>query len=473
VSQAAYEFGFRSLESELTAYRPPVSGTVPDWLSGALIRNGPGSFEIDGRRVTHWFDGFALLQRYGFEDGALSVTTRFLRTEAYEAAKRGESIGEFATGASGLAALKGWLSRMGPPEATDNACVHVARFGEEFVALTESPRKVAFDPVTLETRGEFTFDDESGDGPTTHLASAHPVVDTHREETIMHATEFGRPHQYHLFRILHGEQTREHIGSVRAEGPGYVHSIAVTPRTIILLEAPLHINVLRALWPWSQGLLDLLEYRADCGTRILVVDRQRGDLLVEKRVEPFFLFHHINAFEADGTIIMDFVEFDDDEILEAMTFEALSEDSFAGAPNGRLARFRIDPTDGDVSREYRYDGGLELPTVPPAVRTIPARYVYAQATDRTGANGLVKVDLEQGSAQEWWEKGVYVEEPRMIQRPGATAEDDGVVLAPALDTRAERTMLLVFDATTLTELARAPLPMALPFGFHGRFFWDS
>ena len=34
-------------------------------------------------------------------------------------------------------------------------------------------------------------------------------------------------------------------------------------------------------------------------------------------------------------------------------------------------------------------------------------------------------------------------------------------------------MLLVFDAETLTELARAPLPHAVPFGFHGRYFPES
>ena len=58
----------------------------------------------------------------------------------------------------------------------------------------------------------------------------------------------------------------------------------------------------------------------------------------------------------------------------------------------------------------------------------------------------------------------------MVQHPDADAEDEGAVLAPALDTDAERSMLLVFDAATLTERARAPLPHAVPFGFHGRFF---
>ena len=51
-------------------------------------------------------------------------------------------------------------------------------------------------------------------------------------------------------------------------------------------------------------------------------------------------------------------------------------------------------------------------------------------------------------------------------------EDRGVVLAPALDVDAERSMLLVFDAVSLEELARARLPHHHPFGFHGRFLSD-
>lgn len=107
--------------------------------------------------------------------------------------------------------------------------------------------------------------------------------------------------------------------------------------------------------------------------------------------------------------------------------------------------------------------------VPGAVRGRSYRYADAQATDRRGANGLVKVDLERGVATKWWEQDVYVEEPRLVQRPDADREDDGVVLATALDTTRERSMLLVFDAETLTERVRAPLPHVPPFGFHGRY----
>jgi len=35
---------------------------------------------------------------------------------------------------------------------------------------------------------------------------------------------------------------------------------------------------------------------------------------------------------------------------------------------------------------------------------------------------------------------------------------------------ARQSFLLVLDAATFTEVARAPLPFAVPFGFHGNFF---
>jgi beta-carotene 15,15'-monooxygenase len=50
------------------------------------------------------------------------------------------------------------------------------------------------------------------------------------------------------------------------------------------------------------------------------------------------------------------------------------------------------------------------------------------------------------------------------------AEDEGVVLSVALDTEAEHSWLLVLDGESFTERARAAIPHAIPFDFHGRFF---
>ncbi|WP_336133368.1 carotenoid oxygenase family protein [Natronomonas amylolytica] len=462
----AYELGFQSLDEEVVDRRLPVEGSVPTWLSGALIRNGPGSFEFGGERATHWFDGLAMLRRYGFEDGEVRYTNRFLRSEAYEDAQSGATAGEFASGGGPLREARRWLRALGPPASTDNANVHVARFGDHYVALTEAPRRVAFDPTTLETRGEFRWNDEIRE----HLATAHFSVDPHRGETVGYATAFGRQSNYHFYRVPDGSAEREQFASVDAEGPGYVHDIAITEHYAVLVEPPLRIALLRALLPWREGLLDMLEYDADRDARFVVVDRDSGALVADLRTDPFFVFHHVNAYEDGSDVVVDLVAFEDAAIVEALTFDALSADAFAAAPDGRLVRFRLSPDSEAVTRTRQYDGGLEMPTVPRAVRGRHYRYAYAQATDRRGANGLAKIDVESGTANEWWERGVYVEEPRMVQHPEADAEDDGVVLAPALDTEAERSMLLLFDARTLTELARAPLPHVVPFGFHGRYF---
>jgi carotenoid cleavage dioxygenase-like enzyme len=458
--------GFRTVDTEYRNHAPRIEGSVPDWLSGTLVRNGPGRFDVGGERVNHWFDGLAMLRRYAFADGAVRYTNRFLRTDAYADAMAGRTSGEFATGSGGWRTLRSWLRALGPPDPTDNASVHVARVGDEYVALTEAPRRVAFDPVTLDTRGPFRFDDDLPE----HVATAHLVADPHRGELVGYATELGRDPQYHVYRVPDGETRRRLVGSVPARGPGYVHDCSVTADHVVLVEPPLEVSVWRALAPWTEGFLDLLSWHPEAGTRIVVLDRDSGDVRQECTVEPVFTFHHVNAYAEAGTVVLDAVDFPDADIVGAMALDELDGPGFPDVPDGRLARYRVGLDDGVVTRHRRYDGGVELPRVPRTRRGRRHRYAYGQATDRRGANGLVKVDCERGRAREWWERSVYVEEPVPVVRPGGDAEDDGVVLATALDTGRDRSYLLVFDAATLDELARVVLPHPEPFGFHGRYF---
>jgi beta,beta-carotene 9',10'-dioxygenase len=60
-----------------------------------------------------------------------------------------------------------------------------------------------------------------------------------------------------------------------------------------------------------------------------------------------------------------------------------------------------------------------------------------------------------------------------VERPGATAEDDGVILSVVLDAQSERSFMLVLDAASFEELARAEAPHGIPFGFHGQYFRDK
>lgn len=56
-----------------------ISGEIPQWLRGTVVRNGPGIYSIGGVRYKHWFDGLALLQRFHFEDGKVIATSNCVR----------------------------------------------------------------------------------------------------------------------------------------------------------------------------------------------------------------------------------------------------------------------------------------------------------------------------------------------------------------------------------------------------------
>ena len=57
-----------------------------------------------------------------------------------------------------------------------------------------------------------------------------------------------------------------------------------------------------------------------------------------------------------------------------------------------------------------------------------------------------------------------------VRAPDARREDDGVALSVVLDARRRTSFLLVLDARSFTERARAEVPQPVPFGFHGELF---
>ncbi|MFC4450783.1 carotenoid oxygenase family protein [Halorussus aquaticus] len=475
----AYSPGFRSRESECDRLDVPVEGEIPAWLSGTLVRNGPGRFEVGGERVAHWFDGLAMLRAFRFGDGEVTYSNRFLRTETFRTAvEEGELSSQFATSGSYLRRLKSFLT-----DPTDNANVHVARLGGEYVALTETPRRVRFDPADLSTRGDLRYRDDL----TLHHVTAHLQYDRDRGETVGYGTEFGRRNRYHVYRVPDDRPERVPVASVEVDRPAYIHSFALTPTYAVLVEPPYVVNPLRFLLPGGGGFIDSYRWRPERGTRFRIFDRSSGELVADRSTAAFFFFHTANGFETDDEVVVDLAAYDDATIVDNLFMSAMDGDAESGsagggegspeldAADGTLARFRV-PLDaggggGDVERESLYRG-MELPRVAPAARGSAYRYAYGQATRREGGNGLAKVNVETGEALEWWEASVYAGEPIFVPRPDGDAEDRGVVLSLALDADAERSFLLVLDAETFEERARAPLPHVVPFGFHGEFFPD-
>ena len=57
-----------------------------------------------------------------------------------------------------------------------------------------------------------------------------------------------------------------------------------------------------------------------------------------------------------------------------------------------------------------------------------------------------------------------------IGEPEAKDEDDGVIVSSVVGAGGRKSFLLVLDAASFTELARAVVPSRLPQSSHGNFF---
>ncbi len=121
-TKAHHTLGFAD-QTEVRVDALPVSGEVPTWLRGGLVRVTPAQMDFERRSVSHWFDGMAMLNRFGFAgDGSVSYASRFLDTKARKAA--------LASGGASIAGSPPTLPLALParpvpllPELTDNANV--------------------------------------------------------------------------------------------------------------------------------------------------------------------------------------------------------------------------------------------------------------------------------------------------------------------------------------------------------------
>ena len=82
-TQTDHRLGFADQTEEVRVDAVPVSGEVPAWLTGGLVRVTPAQMDFEKRSVSHWFDGMAMLNRFGFDGaGGVSYASRFLDTDA-------------------------------------------------------------------------------------------------------------------------------------------------------------------------------------------------------------------------------------------------------------------------------------------------------------------------------------------------------------------------------------------------------
>ena len=453
-----HRLGFADQTEEIRVDAVAVSGAVPAWLRGGLVRVTPAQMDFAKRSVSHWFDGFAMLNRFGFAgDGSVSYASKFLDTASRRAALEtgGASVAGFAT--DPCRSLFQRVQSVFSQDTTDNTNVNLSRLGDEHIAMTETPIAVSFDPETLAT---LRIDD--GAKRFGQVTTAHPHHDVQRGELVNFAVHMGPKSEYRVYARRSAGDGRV-VATLPVREPSYMHSFAITPRYALLIENPLVVNPLK-LAVGGKAFIHNYKWKPELEVKIHALDRATGAHVRTWATDPFFVFHTINAFEDGDDVVVDLCAHADASIIELLELERLRSGSEHSDLAARPLRLTLPLSGGDSSGAFAVhelaETDLELPRINYRDRNgRPYRYIYgASAGGADFLKRLVKIDVSDGSFVAWDEPDAWAGEPVFVPRPGGDGEDDGVVLS------------VVLDAASFTEIARAEAPHHIPFGFHGQFF---
>jgi beta,beta-carotene 9',10'-dioxygenase len=461
-SATSAALGFATLEDEVVCDELALSGELPSWLQGSLLRTGPAKFEVGEQRMRHWFDGLAMLHRFTIEHGRVSYGNRYLESRSYKAAsEQGQMVyGEFATDPC-RSLFKRVQTLFSKPALPDNANINVTRLGERFIAMTETPLPVQFDPHTLAAAGVRPYEVPG------QLSTAHPHADRASGGMLNYAAKLGRTSSYRFFAVAPEDSKPSVLASFPVKQPAYMHSFGLTERYLVLVEFPYVVNPLSLVLS-GRPYIENYRWKPELGTRFTLVDRATGERCGGFQADACFAFHHVNAYEDGEEVVVDLCTYADASVIEDLYLERLR----AGKPiaTAALTRFRLSLADRSVQSE-RLAEELELPRINYGrCNERPYRYAWGTGNGPGGwIERILKVDTTSGETRAWGQSACYPGEPVFVARPDAEQEDDGVLLSVVLDADAGTSFLLVLDAADLTELARAQAPHHIPFGFHGQF----
>jgi len=466
IAAAYMEHGFLRNSAECDIEQLSVEGSIPEWLSGELIRNGPGKVDVD-KPMKHWFDGLAMLHRFHISNGSVAYRSRYVDCNAYRETMQEGRIcySDFATDPCRTLFQQLQTIFNPDPKITDSAKVNVGQIGGKSFAWGEPLMQIQIDPKTLQTIGVYDYGKYAGNRMTT----AHPLVDDKGAYNLV--VQYGPINFYKIYEIS-GEA--KELASVPVRLPGYMHSFGMSENYFIIAEYPLVVQSIMLLFR-AKPFIENFHWKPSMGSRFIIIDRKTGKRISTIKVPSFFSFHHVFAREKEGTLEVDLCAYENADIISHYYKARLSK-ADEPLPRGTMRRYTLDLKKGMcIDTKQLADVCLELPVINQAFARNHSmyRYVYGCGVSANMPNEfynqIEKIDTETGESQSWYHECHYPGEPVFVPRPNAQSEDDGVLLSVVLNTENQTSYLLVLDAKSLKQLGKAFLPHSILFGYHGTF----
>ncbi|KAM9500922.1 retinoid isomerohydrolase [Clarias gariepinus] len=500
-----------------------VTGRIPSFIRGSLLRLGPGLFEIGSEPFYHLFDGQAMMHKFDFSHGQVTYFRKFIKTDAYVRAitENRVVITEFGTCAYPDPCkniFSRFFSYFKGVEVTDNCLVNVYPIGEDFYAVTETNYITKVNPDTLETLKKVDMCNYVNINGIT----AHPQIE--RDGTVYNIGNCmgkGASLAYNIVKIPPKQKDKSdpiekskvvvQFPSAERFKPSYVHSFGMTENYFVFVETPVKINLLKFLGAWAirgSNYMDCFESDEQKGTWIHIARKDPGEYIDYKfRTSAMGLFHHINSYEDSGFIVFDLCTWKGFEFVYNYLWLANLRQNWDEvkkhamiAPQPEVRRFVV-PLD-----PYREEQGKNLISLPYTTATATMHedgtiwlepevlfssprqafefpqinykmnngrnytYAYALGLNHFIPDRICKLNVKTKETWVWQEPDSYPSEPLYVQNPDGVDEDDGVLLTIVVCPGAQRpTYCLILNAKDLSEIARAEVDVMSPVTFHGMY----
>lgn len=438
-----------------------VQGSVPRELAGRAYFHGPGMVSAFGEPGAHWLDGDGVVAGFWLQNGKAAGAVRVAETEGLRAERR---AGRRLFGGHGRASssLRERILGKGKTRANHG----LLSWDGRLLALGDGA-PVELDADDLTCRGEV-------DAVALGLLRIGPHLRHAAGRRGLFALA-GAPlgKRVELLR-LGGEAPAERVGSIDVGRPTLLHDFAITSRHVVIAAPP--ISASGWGWPGGAPMADRLRWDAAAGTEMVVASLDEPERARRFTVSALYPTHFVNAFEREGTVIVDVVAADDLEGIDGWQRGVAS--GIGGAPlRTRLWRLELDLTTGAARGRPLLDRSCEAPTIAPSVAGEPYRRAWMVGHSSTRAasgppDRLLDVDVETGRVRELgFGEGCYPSQPLFVARDGREGGESGQsgwLITQVYDARKHRAFAAIVDTTSFdAPVARAHFDHALPYAMHG------
>ncbi|ALG83732.1 carotenoid oxygenase family protein [Gordonia phthalatica] len=465
---------YAPVRTELTEHDLPVTGTLPDWLDGRYLRNGPNPIADVDPDTYNWFTGDGMVHGIRLSGGkGLWYRNRWVDSHRTDV-----------------------LGRPGPREAGRSflhgagANTNVIGFQGRTLALVEAGLACAELSDELDTLDVCDFDGTVRGGFT-----AHPIEDPTTGELHAISYHFGRGDKVRYTVIGIDGRARREV-DITVGGSPMMHAFSLTESTVVVYDLPVVFDpriavassVPRAVRPLARlamtaavgrvpmphAMAERLP-RSGAGSlpyswnpkypaRVGLMPRDGDDAdVVWIDVDPCYVYHPLNARDVDGTTVVDLVVHD-------RTFDRDHTGPSEGRPH--LERWTLDPVRRICRRERLWDAAVEFPRIDDRFvgRDHGSGWVVGGEGDELFGSLLARVNADGSEpTTRRFGDGVTLGEFTFVPRSSDAAQGDGVVMGLVTDLAADSTRLAVLDAQTLEDIASVALPQRVPAGFHGNW----